>query len=148
MLRPTSRAARPVERSDELEVITSLAGGSDPLPVRGSRLAYRGLSDATSQVLEAATAPWVQQHRGLRRGGWQLLIEIIRADAEVQAGNMTVEIETRATFRGTSGQVHLAQTHGYCRVAHPLVGDGSPVVYECLDRMSRDLAGWLEGQLP
>ena len=147
MLRPTQRAARAIEQSDELEVITSLAGGSDPLPVRGSRLAYGGLPDVTRQVLEAATAPWVQQHRGLRRGGWQLLIEITRADAEMQAGNMTVEIETRATFRGTIGQVHLAQTHGYCRVARPLAGDGSPVVYECLTGCLA-MAGWLEGQLP
>jgi len=148
VLRPPSRAEHAIEQTDALEVITSLAGGSDPLLVGGTRLAYRGLTDATRQFLKAATAAWVQQHGPLRRGGWQLLIEITRTDAEMQAGNITVELETRATLRGTTGQVHLGQTHGYCRVVRPLAGDGSPVVYECLDRMSRDLAGWLEGQVP
>jgi hypothetical protein len=77
-----------------------------------------------------------------------MLVEIIRSDAEVQDGRLTVELEARVTLRGTVGQLHLGQTHGYCKISDALAGDGSPVVYQCLERMSRDLAGWLEGQNP
>jgi hypothetical protein len=133
---------------DGLEVIASVAGGADPIPVRGSRLAYAGLTEATRRFIDSAAHPWAERHRPLRAGGWQLLVEITRSDAEVETGRLTVEIEARVTLRGTIGQVHLGQTHGYCKVADTLAGDGTPIVYTCLERLSRDLAGWLEGENP
>jgi hypothetical protein len=147
-LRPGSPAPLAVERLAPLEVIASVAGGADPLPVRGGRFAYAGLTDATRRSVEAAARPWAERQRARRPGGWQLLVEVTRSDAELQAGRLSVEIETRVTLRGTIGQVHLAQTHGYCKVADTFGGDGSSVVTTCLERLSRDLAGWLEGQSP
>jgi hypothetical protein len=147
-LRPERGSASSLAPLKPLEVIVSLSGASDPLPVQGRRIAYGGLTAAVGQFMEAASRPWADRHRTSRPGGWQMLVEIIRSDAELQAGRLTVELEARVTLRGTVGQIHLGQTHGYCKVAGTLAGDGSPVVYRCLERMSRDLAGWLEGQNP
>jgi len=147
-LRPEWGAPRPIGALEPLELIVSVAGGSDPLPVQGRRIVYGRLTGAVGQFMEAASRPWAERHRALRPGGWQMLVEIIRSDAELQAGRLTVELEARVTLRGTVGQIHLGQTHGYCKVSDALAGDGSPVVYQCLERMARDLAGWLEGQNP
>jgi hypothetical protein len=147
-LRPEHGSLRSIGSLEPLEVIVSLSGASDPLPVQGRRIAYGGLTAAVGQFMEAASRSWAERHRALRPGGWQMLVEIIRSDAELQAGRLTVELEARVTLRGTVGQIHLGQTHGYCKVSDALAGDGAPVVYQCLERMSRDLAGWLEGQNP
>ena len=119
------------------------------MPLRGGRVDYGGLSNATGRAIAAATAPWAERHRSERVGGWQMLVEIIRSEAEAHAGLMTVEMEARVTMRGSLGQIHLGQTRGYCKVSD-LVGDtdGSGMVFRCLDRMARDLAGWLEGINP
>jgi hypothetical protein len=147
-LPPGPVAALAIERIESLEVVASVAGGADPLPLRGGRLAYAGLTDATRRFIEAAGRPWAERQRARRPGGWQLLVELTRSDADLQGGRLTVEIETRVTLRGTVGQVHIGQTHGYCKVAETFTGDGSSVVTGCLERLSRDLAGWLEGQSP
>lgn len=127
----------------------SLAGGSDPMPVRGSRVVYGGLSGATGLAIAAAVAPWGERHRSDRSGGWQMLVELIRSEVETQSGLMTVEIETRVTVRGSLGQIHLGQTRGYCKVSDVVAeADGARLVFRCLDRMARDLAGWLEGLNP
>ena len=132
-----------------LEIVVSQAGGSDPMPVLGSRVAYGGLSAVTGQAIAAAAAPWVERHRSERDGGWQMLVELIRSEAKAQSGRMTVEIETRVTMRGLLGQIYLGQTRGYCKVSDVLAeAAGAPVVFRCLDRMARDLAGWLEGLNP
>lgn len=138
----------PVDHVEGLEVVASMAGGTDPLPVRGGWPVYGGLTEALRASVEAAAQPWAARHRALRPGGWQLLVETTRTDADLQAGTLTVEIEARVTLRGTTGQVHLGQTHSYCKAAAPLAGDGAPVVHACLERLSRDLAGWLEGRAP
>jgi hypothetical protein len=147
-LHPEREPARPAGFIEPLEVIASVSGGSDPMPVRGGRIAYGGLTGATRQFVAAAARPWAERHLALRPGGWQLLVEIIRSDAETGAGGLTVELETRLTLRGTLGQIHLGQSRGYCKVTGAMTGDGAPVVFQCLERMSRDLAGWLEGLNP
>ena len=147
-LRPELGAPRPIDPLEPLEVIVSVAAGSDPLPVQGHPIVYSGLTGAVGQFMEAASRPWAERHRALRPGGWQMSFEIIRSDAELEAGRLTVELEARVTLRGTVGQIHLGQTHGYCKVSDAFAGDGSPVVTHCLERMARDLAGWLEGQNP
>jgi hypothetical protein len=144
------RESMPAPRSEELfEVIVSVAGGADPMPVRGSRVIYGGLTEATGRFVAGATRAWVERHRAQRMGGWQLLVEIIRSDAEAKGERLTVELETRVTLRGALGQIHLGQTRGYCKVSGPLAEEaGAPVVYQCLGRMARDLSGWLEGLNP
>jgi hypothetical protein len=144
-----NRAAPPAAAgTPALEVIATLAGGADPLPVRNARLVYSGVIEATQRYVAAAAAPWAARHAHARPGGWQMTVEIVRSGAEAGAGALTVELETRVTLRGTVGHLHLGQTNGYCKVSDPLAGDGAPVVYDCLERMGRDLAGWLEGIEP
>jgi hypothetical protein len=147
-LQPDRVAPPPPSAAQPFEVILSVAGGADPLPVRGDLIVYGGVADATRRFVAAAVAPWAARHQQARPGGWQLQVELVRSDAEAGGGLITVEIETRVTLRGTIGQVHLGQTRGYCKVSLAPTGDGSGVVYSCLERMSRDLAGWLEGQSP
>jgi len=75
-----------------------------------------------------------------------MFVEIFRDEGETQSGQLTVEIETRVTMRGSLGQIHLGQTRGYCKVSGVAAeADGARIVFRCLDRMARDLAGWLEG---
>ena len=136
-------------RGEPMEVIASVAGGSDPMPVAGSRVVYGGLTSATSQFVAAAARPWAERNGARRPGGWQMSVEIVRSDAEAQGERLTVELETRVTLRGTVGQIHLGQTRGYCKVSDAVGSDdGAPVVYRCLERMARDLSGWLEGLNP
>ena len=131
-----------------LEVVTSVAGGTDPLPVAGSHLAYGGLTTLTGHLISATTQPWAEHNRAVRPGGWQLLVEITRSEASLRSATLTVEIETRVTLRGTVGQIDLAQTQGHCKATSPFLGDGSSIVATCLEQMSRDLAGWLQGRAP
>jgi hypothetical protein len=139
----------PVSAGQSLEVITSLDGGCDPMPVHGTRIVYGGLSNVAGRSVAAAATSWAERHHAERNGGWQILLEIVRSDASVHGGRLAVEIETRVTVRGVLRQIHLGQTRGYCKVSDSLADiDGSSVVYRCLDRMARDLAGWLEGISP
>ena len=145
------RAERPPlpAAGQALEVIPSLAGAADPMPVRFTDIAFGDVAVTTARLIAAAAAPWAARHARERPGGWQMLLEIVRSDAEVREGRLTVEIEARVTVRATAGQMHIGQTRGYCRQSDDLGGgDGSPVVNRCLERMSRDLAGWLEGLNP
>jgi hypothetical protein len=142
---------RPVTLVDgpaQIEVVASLAGGTDPLPVGGSHFAYGGLTTLTGYLIAETTQQWAERHRMLRPGGWQLLVEITRSDAELRSGRLTIEIDTRVTLRATDGQTDLAQTQGHCKTTDAYLGDGSPVVVACLERMSRDVAGWLQGRAP
>src|SRR5579872_3476485 len=127
-LSPNGQSLLPLAAGQPLEVVVTVAGGVDPLPVSGERVIYGGLADAVSRSILSAGTTWGQRHRLVRAGGWQMLVEIVRSNAEVQAGRLTVEVETRVTFRGTLGQVHLGQTYGYCKEAEVLAGgDGSRV---------------------
>jgi hypothetical protein len=133
-----------------LEIVVSLAGGPYRVPVQNTFFAYDGLTEATRRYVAAATAPWATRHAHARPGGWEMAVEITRANAWAHVGGrMGVELETRVTLRGIVGRLHLGQTTGYCQVAGALGDDaGVSVVYECLERMGRDLAGWLEGIEP
>ncbi len=129
-------------------MVTSVAGGADPLPVAGSRLSYEGLAPLTGYLIAEATQPWAERHRAARPGGWQLLVELTRSDAELRSRRLTIEVDIRVTLRATAGQTDLAQTQGHCKVTDAFLGDGAPVVTACLERLSRDVAGWLQGRAP
>ncbi|HLK92022.1 MAG TPA: hypothetical protein VKZ18_19175 [Polyangia bacterium] len=142
------RPVAPGDGAGQIDVVASVAGGADPLPVAGSRLAYEGLTPLTGYLVAEATRPWAERHRASRPGGWQLLVEITRSDAELRAARLTIEVDVRVTLRATVGQTDLAQTQGHCKVTDAFLGDGSPVVTACLERLSRDVAGWLQGRAP
>ena len=42
-----------------LEIVVSLAGGSDPMPVRSSRVVYGGLGSATNRAIATVVTPWI-----------------------------------------------------------------------------------------
>jgi hypothetical protein len=146
---PLRAMREPAPVSQALEVVASTAGAPDPLPVSGAHLAYSGVALAAGRLVAAAAAPWAARHVAERPQGWQIRLELVRAEAEAHDGELTVEIDARVTMHATAGEIHLGQTHGYCKETGELAGgDGSSVVYRCLDRLSRDVAGWLEGLNP
>src|SRR2546430_115946 len=65
-----------------VEVIGSLAGGSDPLPVRGAHVSFGGLTRAVEYSVMSAARPWAERHRSAHPSGWRILVAIVCADAE------------------------------------------------------------------
>jgi hypothetical protein len=147
---PVDAARQPRPASGgALEVVPSASSEADPVRVGGTNTAFGGVAVAAARWVSAAAAPWAQRHAVERPGGWQMLLEVVRAEAEARDGRITIEIEGRVTVRATVGQVHIGQARCYCKESGDLSGgDGSPVVSRCLERMSRDLVGWLEGLNP
>jgi hypothetical protein len=122
----------------------------DPLPVRGSDIVYGDVEAALGIAVSTATAPWADAHREhdvATHGGWTVLVEVIGADAELEpGGRVVVGIEARATLRTRNGNVYLGQTQLGCREGGLVSADrGAPIVYRCMMRVGRDLAGWLGG---
>lgn len=136
-----------------LDVVSRSAAIADPLAVRGAAIGYGDLQTALAVAITTATASWASSHRGdlvARQGGWTLLVELTGADAQLEAeGHVVVSLDVRATMRTRSGNVYLGQTQLGCREGGPMSSDdGTPVVYRCLTRVGRDLAGWLAGGVP
>jgi hypothetical protein len=133
-----------------LEVVSRSTGVPDPLPVRGSDIVYGDLESALGLAVSSATAPWADAHRNhpvARSGGWTVLVEITEADALVEpGGRLVVDLGVRATLRTRSGNAYLGQTQSGCREGGLVSADrGAPVVYRCMTRLGRELAGWLGG---
>jgi hypothetical protein len=140
----------PLSNTTPLEVVSRSTAVPDPLPVRGSDFVYGDLEAALGSAVSTATAPWADSHRGhavAARGGWTVLVEVVGADAELEsAGRVVVGIEVRATLRTRNGNDYLGQTQLGCREGGLVSADrGAPVVYRCMMRVGRDLAGWLAG---
>jgi len=101
----------------------------------------------TAMMAEAAR-PWAGRNQGDRPGGWQMLVELVDAQAEMRAGLLTVEIEMRTTLRSHDGPIALGQNHNHCRVTGVDARNPSSAMYQCLQKLARDLAGWLETARP
>jgi hypothetical protein len=140
----------PLSSSTPLEVVSRSTAVPDPLPVRGSDFVYGDVEAALGMAVSTAVAPWADSHRqdevGVH-GGWTVLVEMVGADAVLEAGGrVVVGIEVRATLRTRNGNVYLGQTQLGCREGGLVSADrGAPVVYRCMMRVGRDLAGWLGG---
>jgi hypothetical protein len=133
-----------------LEVVSRSTAVPDPLPVRGSDIVYGDVEAALGAAVSTATSPWADSHREhpvASHGGWTVLVEVIGADAELEpGGRVVVGIEVRATLRTRNGNVYLGQTQLGCREGGLVSADqGAPVIYRCMMRVGRDLAGWLGG---
>ena len=130
-----------------LEVVTRSTAVPDPLPVRGSDVAYADAEAALLHAVASATAPWAQRHAGhAAGGGWQLLVEMTSADAEYDNGRALCTLGVRATLRARAGNVFLAQTQAACKhgdVVPP--EEGAHVMYRCMTEVGRQLANWLDG---
>jgi hypothetical protein len=133
-----------------LEVVSRSTAVPDPLPVRGSDIVYGELEAALGLAVSTASAPWAEAHRDhavARHGGWTVLVEVTGADAELEpGGRVVVGIDVRATLRTRNGNAYLGQTQLGCREGGLVSADqGAPVIYRCMMRVGRDLAGWLDG---
>jgi len=136
-----------------LEVVSRGTAVPDPLPVRGSNIVYGDLEGALGIAVSSATGPWAAAHRKYPvavRGGWTVLVEVVGADAELESGGrVIVGLDVRATLRTRNGNVYLGQTQLGCHEGGLRSADeGAPVIYRCMTRIGRDLAGWLDGGVP
>jgi hypothetical protein len=136
--------------STPLEVVSRSTAVPDPLPVRGSNVAYAELEAALGLAVATATAPWGEAHRSralARYGGWAVLVELTGADATLDAnGRLVIGLDARATLRTRRGNDYLGQTQLACREGGLVFAAdrGAPVLYRCVARIGRDLAGWLD----
>jgi len=133
-----------------LEVVSRGTAVPDPLPVRGSDIVYGDLESALGMAVSSATAPWAAAHRDYpvaKHGGWTVLVEVIGADAELEGGGrVVVGLDVRVTLRTRDGNTYLGQTQLGCHEGGLRSADeGAPVIYRCMTRIGRDLAGWLGG---
>jgi hypothetical protein len=133
-----------------LEVVSRGTAVPDPLPVRNSGIVYGDLESALGIAVSTATAPWAEAHQSdavARNGGWTVLVEVTGADAELESGGrVVVGLDVRATLRTRSGNIYLGQTTLACRDGGLVSAEqGAPVIYRCMMRVGRDLAGWLSG---
>jgi hypothetical protein len=132
--------------NNALEVVTKATAVPDPLPVTGSGVWYSDLEPALGHSVSSATVPWAAQHRDSNPSGWTLLVELTQAQAEWKDGRLRVAFNVRATLRTRVGNNYLAQTHANCTQAGLVPADqGAPIVFTCMQRIGRDLSGWLGG---
>jgi len=93
-----------------LEVVTRSTAVADPLPVRGTDVAYGDIEAALGHAIASATVPWAEKHRsaGESTDGWQLFVEITKSDAVSEEGRVIFSVGVRATLRARAGNIYLA----------------------------------------
>jgi hypothetical protein len=117
------------------EVVPRLAGARDPLPVSGSDVAFADLARALGHAVLRAVAPY---HGGV------LTVEVVRADADYNGARLSVSLVVRATLRSRIGNDFIATTTSVCHDGAIVDPDtGAPVLWSCMARIGRELAGWL-----
>lgn len=133
-----------------LEVVTRSTSVHDPLPVEGSDVVYGDVESALGHAVSVATVPWAQQHAKDRPDGWQLMVELVDADAKaLEEGRLLINLGVRATLRTRAGNAYLAQKQAVCAQSGVISADrGVPVLYNCMTRIGRDLSNWLAGVEP
>ncbi len=147
-----SSSGIPITRSHgsvPLEIVTRSTSVRDPLPVSGASVVYGDFEAALGHAVSSAAVPWADENRARRPGGWQLFVEVIKAEAEHDGARMIVTIGVRATLRARVGGAHIAQTETACRDGGLVrADDGAPVLYACMTRIGRDLTSWLAAADP
>jgi len=99
--------AMPVRTDLPLDVVTVMAGGRDPMEVAKSPWQFTGVQQALARIAASAAVPWAEAHRGKLEGGWQLSLELTRADAIMRKGQFYVELGVRPTLRTVIGKIPL-----------------------------------------
>lgn len=118
------------------EVVARSSSVKDPLPVSGSGVAYADLEGALGQAVIRTVHP---KHDAT------LTVELIAAEAKYESSRVTVSLVARATLRSRQN-AFLGQTQVICRDADLVPAEnGAKVVWACMARLGRDLAGWLDG---
>jgi hypothetical protein len=147
LLKETGVPVTPTPKDEiPLEVVTRSTAVSDPLPVHGSGVSYQDVEAALGLAVTTAAAPFAQNFKEKRPGGYQLTIEIMQADVDYSKGRLVMAMNVNATLRSRIGRVYLAQTQARCQQAGLVEAEqGGPVVYACMMRIGRDLGGWMGG---
>ncbi len=130
-----------------MQILTTVAGGEDPLPTRGSRYVLTDLQLAIGRAVGQSTAAWADAHRQERNGGWQLQVELIRSHAASQRESLVVELDVRVTLRTVVGHIYLAQTQVRCRASgtDDTTEQAAQVAGRCVAQLGHDIGGWLDG---
>jgi hypothetical protein len=131
-----------------LEVVTRSTAVRDPLPLRGTDVAYGDIEAGLGHAISSAAVPWADSHRnhGTARKGWQLFVEVTNVEATYEDRRVIFSVGVRATLRARAGNVYLAQTQASCRQGGIVSPDkGAPIIYRCMMEVGHDLAGWLDG---
>jgi hypothetical protein len=117
------------------EVVTQLASARDPLPVIGGDTEYADLERSLATAIVHAVVP---RHDSV------LVVELVRADAQYDQGRLSVALVVRGTLRTRLG-TFVGQTQAVCRdgaIVTPAAG--ARVMWACMTRIGKDLAGWLD----
>ena len=132
-----------------LEVVTRSTLVADPLPVKDSDVVYAEVEEALGMAIGSATVPWAQAHREKRPDGWQLLVELVEAEAVYERPRVKVNLTIRATLRTRYENAYLSQKYANCQQAGVENPErGATILYSCMARLGRDVAGWLGGVEP
>lgn len=129
-----------------LEVVTHTVGTEvpDPLPVEGENVSYADIEPALGHAISSAVVPWADAHRAKRPDGFRLQVDLIAGHAAHEDGRLTVTFSVRATLRARKDYEYLAQTDAHClETGRVAPREGATVIYTCMTRLGRDLAGWL-----
>jgi hypothetical protein len=141
-------STEPSQVESPLHVLASVDKAADPLPIDGENAVFEYVAETLGETISRASMPWARRHRPERPAGWEMRVELTDSRARMVNGQLTVELATRVTLTGLGGQVYLAQTHGHCQQADGRGKAPEQLVYDCMESMARDLAGWLEGVSP
>jgi hypothetical protein len=119
------------------EVVARTTSVRDPLPVSGGSVEYADLERALGKAVIRAVHP---------RHDQTLTVELVAAAADYAQERLKVALVARATLRMREGNAFVAQTQIVCRDGEIVEPEaGATVVWACMMRMGRDLAGWLDG---
>jgi hypothetical protein len=143
-----SPSTEPSGVDSPLHVLASVDKAADPLPIEGENAVFDYVADTLGESISRASMPWARRHQARRPSGWEMRVEVTDSRARMVDGQLTVELATRVTLTALGGQVYLGQTHGHCQQADGRGKVPEQVVYDCMESMARDLAGWLEGVSP
>ena len=117
-----------------------------------SRLGHRlrRSRGALGIAVSTATGPWAEAHRDYpvaHHGGWTVLVEVIGADAELESAGASSSgwMSGRRCAPATATSISARRSSAATRAGLRSAEEGAPVIYRCMMRIGRDLAGWLGG---
>jgi hypothetical protein len=137
---------RPAERDrTPLEVITKGTGVADPLPVAGTQVAYEHVETQLGFAILNASTAWSDAHPAPPGGGYQLTVELTRAEAKWSDGRLRVSLGSRATLRNRAGNRYIAQTNARCDQAGLAPPEAGAAIFDsCTRQIGHTLASWLD----